>query len=116
MQWAEEVEPTLLVLGAPAAELARWGIAGAVGHPLDPNRWAEERQYHRQNAGEALTAFRRQRRETLTLLGSLAPAAWQRAGIHPGRGRLALADWVASLAAHDDNHVDQLRRALNGRA
>ncbi len=26
-----------------------------------------------------------------------------------------LAEWVARLAAHDDNHVDQLRRALEGR-
>jgi hypothetical protein len=29
-------------------------------------------------------------------------------------GRLTLADWVATLASHDDNHVDQLRRALDG--
>ena len=109
-------EPILLVLGAPAAELERWGIGGAVTHPLDPNRWAEERQYQRQDAGQALSAFQRQRGETLALLSALSAPEWQRGGIHPHRGRLSLTDWVASLAAHDDNHLDQLRRALDGRA
>ena len=50
------------------------------------------------------------------LLRSLSPAEWQRGGIHLSRGRLTLADWVARLAAHDDNHVAQLHRALEGRA
>jgi hypothetical protein len=49
------------------------------------------------------------------ILGSLSPEEWQRGGIHLSRGRLTLADWVANLAAHDDNHVDQLGRALEGR-
>jgi hypothetical protein len=31
-------------------------------------------------------------------------------------GRLTLADWVARLAAHDDNHLTQLHRTLEGRA
>src|SRR5258705_676761 len=31
---------------------------------------------------------------------------------HPARGRLALAQWAASLAGHDDNHLAQLARAL----
>jgi hypothetical protein len=25
-------------------------------------------------------------------------------------------DWVALIAAHDDKHLDQLRRAVDGRA
>jgi hypothetical protein len=36
-------------------------------------------------------------------------------GIHLSQGQLTLADWVARLAAHDGNHVDQLHRALEGR-
>jgi hypothetical protein len=28
------------------------------------------------------------------------------------RGRLVMGDWVASLVAHDDNHLAQLARAL----
>src|SRR5262245_40711715 len=55
------------------------------------------------------------RAEVLTLLRSLSSAQWERGGIHLSLGRLTLADWVASLAGHDDNHLDQLRRALDGR-
>jgi hypothetical protein len=29
---------------------------------------------------------------------------------------MTFADWVALIAAHDDKHLDQLRRALEGRA
>jgi DinB superfamily len=108
-------EPSILVFGASASDLAAWRIGGAIRHPLDPERWAEERQYLRNDTGEALTTFERRRGEVLILLESLSPAHWRRAGIHLARGRLTLADWVARLAAHDDNHVDQVGRALEGR-
>lgn len=109
-------EPRILVFGATAEDLAAWRIGGSIGHPLDPDRWAEERQYLRNDAREALAAFRLRRAEVLALLRSLSPAEWRRGGIHLSRGRLTLADWVARLAAHDDNHVAQLHRALEGRA
>lgn len=109
-------EPRILVFGASASDLAPWRIGGSIGHPLDPERWAEERQYLRNDAREALVAFRRRRAEVLALLRSLSPAEWQRGGIHLSRGRLTLADWVARLAAHDDNHVAQLLRAVESRA
>ncbi len=108
-------EPRILVLGASANDLAPWRIGGSIGHPLDPARWAEERQYLRNDTREALAAFRRRRTEVLALLQSLSPAEWRRGGIHLSQGRLTLADWVARLAAHDDNHVDQLNRALESR-
>ena len=108
-------EPRILVLGASAKDLAPWRIGGPIGHPLDPARWAEERQYLRNDTGEALAAFLRRRSEVLALLQSLSPVEWERGGIHLSQGRLTLADWVARLAAHDDNHLDQLRRALEGR-
>jgi DinB superfamily len=108
-------EPRIFVLGASADDLAAWRIGGAIGHPLDPDRWAEDRQYLRNDAREALAAFQRRRGEVLSLLESLSPTEWHRVGVHPRRGRLTLADWVASLAGHDDNHLDQLGRALEGR-
>ena len=108
-------DPKILTLSAHPEDLAGWGIGGAVGHPLDPDRWAEERLYSRDDPGHALAGFRRQRHDTLALLNSLSDAQWLRGGIHSQRGRLTLADWVANLASHDDNHVDQLRRALDGR-
>lgn len=108
-------EPRILVLAASPSDLAAWRIGGSIGHPLDPNRWAEERQYLRNDTREALAAFQRRRTEVVTLLRSLSPAEWERGGVHLSRGRLTLADWVASLVAHDDNHLDQLYRALEGR-
>jgi hypothetical protein len=108
-------EPRILVLGATPDDLAPWRIGGAIGHPLDPVRWVEDRQYARSETHDALSSFRRRRGEVLTLLDAASAADWDRAGIHLSRGRLTLGDWVASLAAHDDNHIDQLRRALDGR-
>lgn len=108
-------DPKILVLGAGASDLASWGIGGAVSHPLDPDRWAEERQYRRSDAVEALAAFRRRREEVLAMLGGLSPEQWQRGGVHLRRGRLTLGEWADGLAAHDDNHLEQLRRALEGR-
>ena len=108
-------EPKILTFAAPPEVLRQWGIGEGVGHPLDPDRWADERQYARCDAGLALVAFRRRRQEVVKLLDALSPDQWRRGGIHLQRGRLALDWWVASLAVHDDNHVDQMRRALDGR-
>ena len=83
---------------------------------LDPDRWAAERQYLRNDAGEALAAFRRRRQDTLGTLGTLTPEQWKRAGIHPARGRVTIEDFVTLMAWHDDNHLEQLRRALEGKA
>ena len=104
-------EPTILVLGAEPEQLAPWRFVGK--HPLDPDEWAEDRQYGRSDPHEALTAFQRRRTEVLTVFRGLSEAEWQRGGIHLGRGRLTLAQWAASLAGHDDNHLAQLERALD---
>src|SRR5215831_8437418 len=85
-----------------------------VGSPAD--RLAEERQYLRNDAEEALAAFRRRRAETLVTFGKLSPAQWDKGGIHPVRGRIALDGFLSLMAWHDDNHLDQLTRALQGRA
>jgi uncharacterized damage-inducible protein DinB len=78
------------------------------------DRIAEERQYLRNDAGEALAAFRRRRRETLEVFGKLTPAQWDKGGLHPVRGRITLDGFLTLMAWHDDNHLDQLRRALAG--
>jgi hypothetical protein len=78
------------------------------------DRWAEERQYLRHQPGAALEAFRRRRAESLELLTSLPPADWQRGAIHPARGRVSIDELVAIMAWHDDNHLDQLIRAVEG--
>jgi hypothetical protein len=50
----------------------------------------------------------------LSVLAALSPDQWQRGGIHPRRGRMTVGDFVTEMAWHDDNHLDQLRRALAG--
>jgi hypothetical protein len=109
-------EPKFLVLGAMPPNPAEWGIGGRVRPAIDPDRWAEERQYLRHDTGDALVAFRSRREESLAFLRQLTPALWQRGSVHVTLGRLTYGDWVALMAAHDDNHLNQLKRALEGRA
>jgi hypothetical protein len=78
------------------------------------DRWAEERQYQRHDPAAALAHFRRRRGESLETLMTLTPADWQRGGEHPARGRLTIDMLVALMAWHDDNHLEQLTRALEG--
>jgi hypothetical protein len=100
--------------------LARFEMILAIDDPplpgVSPDRWAEERQYLRNDVHDALAAFRRRRAESLAFLRALAPAQWRRAGIHATRGRFAIDDFVTLMAWHDDNHLAQLARALEGRA
>src|SRR5262245_7153132 len=86
----------------------RWGDSNA-------DRMAEERQYLRNDVGEALAAFRRRRAETLEIFARLAPGQWEKSGIHPVRGRFTIDAILSIMAWHDDNHLDQLTRALDGR-
>jgi DinB family protein len=82
--------------------------------PVEPDRWAEERQYQRNDATEALRAFRMRRDESLKLLRGLRPNQWERGGIHATRGHMSVKDFVGLMVWHDDNHLDQLKRALDG--
>jgi len=81
-----------------------------------PDRWAKERQYLRNDARAALESFRRWRDESLAFFGALTEEAWTRGGVHlDSRGRRTLDQFLSTMAWHDDNHLDQLRRALAGR-
>jgi len=84
--------------------------------PADPERWAEDRQYIRSDAAEAVRAFRRRREESLAHLRGLGDAQWARAGLHPTHGRMMVEDVVNLMVWHDANHLDQLQRALRGEA
>jgi DinB family protein len=84
--------------------------------PVEPDRWAVERQYLRNDAEEALVAFRKRREESLAFLRALKPAQWSRGGSHATRGRMTVTDFVGLMAWHDDNHLDQIKRALDGKA
>jgi hypothetical protein len=85
-----------------------------VGSSAD--RMAEERQYLRNDAVEAIGAFRRRREENIDYLRQLTPAQWDKGGTHPVRGRMTIDIFLTLMAWHDDNHLDQLKRALDGKA
>jgi hypothetical protein len=82
--------------------------------PVEPDRWASERQYQRNDAEEALAAFSIRRDESLTFLRALRPEQLARGGLHATRGRMTIADFVGLMAWHDDNHLEQLKRAIAG--
>ena len=84
--------------------------------PMDVDRTAVDRQYLRCDAGEAIEAFRRRRAENIDALRALTPGDWKRGGTHPQRGRMTFEDFLTLMCWHDDNHLDQLRRALAGQA
>jgi uncharacterized damage-inducible protein DinB len=83
--------------------------------PVEPDRWAADRQYLRNDAAEALATFRARRDESLKFLLGLRPEQWERGGIHATRGRMTVKDFVGLMAWHDDNHLDQCKRALQGK-
>jgi hypothetical protein len=100
--------------------LARCRMVLAMDEPrfprTNPDRWARERQYLRHEAAPVVAAFARWRDELCGLFASLAPGAWQRGGVHrDSRGRRTLDEFLSVVAWHDDNHLDQLQRALAGR-
>ncbi|HLQ31518.1 MAG TPA: DinB family protein [Chloroflexota bacterium] len=105
--------PKFLTLGDMPPNREEWGLAEGDALPLDPARWAEEREYTRQDAGLALANFGRRRHETLAFLSRLKPEQWGRGSTHTTLGPMDYGDWVALVAAHDDNHLDQLKKALN---
>src|SRR5205807_8169810 len=73
------------------------------------------RRESQSHVGEAWNAFSGRRDETLALLTGLTPPQWGRPGHHERRGRVTLEQIVGYLTWHDDNHLDQMARALDGR-
>jgi hypothetical protein len=81
----------------------------------NPEPVAAERQYLNADAAQAAAEFRRRREETLRLLRTLSSEQWKR-GFSVGDNAMTLDALAALMAWHDDNHLDQLKRALEGKA
>ena len=84
--------PKFLTLGDMPNQPAEWGIAEGDGLPFDPARWAEERQYLRNDTDLALASFRERRKETLVFLRRLTPEQWQRGSLHTTLGPMTIGD------------------------
>ena len=82
----------------------------------NPDRWASERQYLRNDATDALQSFRAWRSQSLEYFQSLSELDWDRGGVQlDSRGRRTIDQFLSVMAWHDGNHLDQLRRTLDGR-
>ncbi len=80
----------------------------------DADRWATDRQYMRNDATEALSAFRKRREENIEFLKTLQPEQWERAGIHSKHGRMTITNVVELMVRHDNDHLEQLKTAVAG--
>ncbi len=106
-------DPSVPAAGMPVDPVA-WGLIEDGAWLFDPERWAQDRQYGRDDPAESITAFTRNRVRTLAFLDRLGAGQWARGSIHPLYGRLTFDDWTAVLAWHDDNHLAQLARIVAG--
>lgn len=77
--------------------------------PIDPQRWAVEREYIKRDLGESLRNFLRERADSLAWLRSLDAPDWQVTYEHT-QGPFTAGDLLASWLAHDFLHIRQITR------
>ena len=79
---------------------------------FDERRWAEVAGYADLSPSLLLQGYATRRAELAAMLRRLAPADWERAGVHEVAGRVTLLDIVRSMAEHEAEHVAQLQAML----
>jgi hypothetical protein len=79
---------------------------------FDQDMWARLGDYASWDTYEALEMFRLLREANLRILERLTPGQWQRHGVHVERGKLTVQELCRHMAAHDVNHIDQIRTIL----
>ena len=81
---------------------------GPTIQPFDQDKWAA--MYPGVPAALALETFTVLRKWNLRLIRAALPVAASRTVIHPQRGAMTFQTLVETLAGHDLNHMEQLRR------
>ena len=76
---------------------------------FDQNLWAEIGDYGSWSAQEALNMFRLLREANLRMFERLTPEQWESFGVHAERGHLTIRSLCRHMAAHDINHIEQIR-------
>jgi uncharacterized damage-inducible protein DinB len=79
---------------------------------FDQDLWARVGDYASWKPQDALAMFRLLREANLRVFVHLTPEQWQRHGVHSERGKLTVRDLCCHMAAHDINHIEQVRRIL----
>ncbi|HEU5404356.1 MAG TPA: DinB family protein [Terriglobales bacterium] len=74
--------------------------------------WAQWSDYESWEPNDALALFRLLRQANLKLFAQLTLEQWERYGVHAERGRITVRELCRHMAAHDMNHVEQVKRIL----
>ena len=78
--------------------------------PFDQEKWAAGRAREEETLAETLARFRLLRRSQVGLFRRASPKDFRRTGFHPERGTVTLRVQLETLAGHDLNHLEQIRR------
>src|SRR5690349_9529616 len=79
---------------------------------FDQELWARVGDYASWEAEDALTLFRLLREANLKMFARLTPEQWERHGVHSERRPMTVRSLSRHMAAHDVNHIEQIRRIL----
>jgi uncharacterized damage-inducible protein DinB len=81
----------------------------------DPDAAAAERGYLEQSLQGAYESWAKNRANFVKYLETLTEADWDRAGQHPRRGLMSIADQLFLTVWHDSLHIEQMIKILNQR-
>jgi uncharacterized damage-inducible protein DinB len=79
---------------------------------FDQDLWARLADYAAWNPRDALTLYGLLREANVRLLDGLSQEQWECSGIHVERGRITVRQLARHMAAHDVNHIEQIKRLL----
>ena len=85
---------------------------GASFVPIDPERWAVERDYLKDEPRAALSALKQRRRDNLAYLVLVDPARLTHVVDQPRLGKMSGLDLMAAWVTHDRLHLAQLVATL----
>lgn len=78
----------------------------------DPDELAAERDYHSVGWQTLFKEWNTARLTHQAYLNELMEDDWERAGMHPHRGRFTVADQLYLTTLHDSIHIEQMTRVL----
>lgn len=84
--------------------------------PIDPEAAVVSRRYQDRDPLECLRRFRDERAKSIAWLRGLAAPKWDTAKSHPKAGTMHAGELLASWAAHDARHLQQIAKRMHGLA
>lgn len=86
--------------------------SGATILGFDQDEWARLGDYQTWTVQTGLEMFRLLREANLRMFGRLTAEQWRRSGVHEERGKITVEGLARHMAAHDMNHIIQVRRLV----